>query len=66
MLDKTKIALSAAIVLGTALTAQAATNPRSGHTGGSSVSDVIPGYDKDGRTVGVPNPDKADVRSNHS
>jgi hypothetical protein len=63
---KTKIALSALIVLGTALTASAATNLRVRQDHGAAVTSVIPGYDKDGRTVGIPDPDKFTVPSKRS
>jgi len=57
MFSKTKIALSAAIVLSSAFTASAATKPRVTQDNRPAVYDMIPGYDKDGRTIGIPNPD---------
>jgi hypothetical protein len=56
MFSKTKIALSAAIVLGTALTASAAPKPQVTQAAGS-VYDMIPGYGKSGSVVAIPNPD---------
>lgn len=58
MFTKTKIVLSAAVVLGMAFSASAATKPRVTDVSGAAAFTVIPGYDKDGRTVGVPNPDQ--------
>lgn len=55
MFSMTKIALAAAIVLSTAFAASAATKPQA--VGMLTGNDVIPGYDKDGRTVAIPNPD---------
>jgi len=58
MFAKTKIALAAAIVLGTALAASAATRPQVAQAGQSAAYNVIPGYDKDGGLVAIPNPDQ--------
>ena len=58
MFTKTKIALAAAIVLSTAFSASAATKPRVSHVDRSAIYNVIPGYDKDGGTVGIPDPDQ--------
>jgi hypothetical protein len=58
MFSKTKIALSAAIVLGTALSASAATKPPVTDLNQSATYNTIPGYDKDGRVVAIPNPDQ--------
>jgi hypothetical protein len=55
MFSKTKIALSAAIVLSTAFAASAATKPT--QVSGSAVYTMIPGYDKSGGVVAVPDPD---------
>jgi hypothetical protein len=59
MFNKTKLALSAAIVLSTALSASAATTPRVTDVNRSATYNVIPGYDKDGRTVDIPSPDQS-------
>jgi hypothetical protein len=56
MFSKTKIALAAAIVLSTAFTASAATKPQVTHVAGSVVYNMIPGYDKDGGVVALPDP----------
>jgi hypothetical protein len=58
MFGKTKIALSVAIVLSSAIAASAATEHRAAHDNGSAASNMIPGYDQDGHTVGIPDPDK--------
>jgi hypothetical protein len=63
MFSKTKIALSVAIVLGTAIAASAATEHQAAHDNGSATYNMIPGYDKDGRTVGIPDPDKVAAQS---
>jgi hypothetical protein len=57
MFNKTKIALSAAIVLGTALTASAATKPQASQATGSGFYTMVPGYAGDGSVVAVPDPD---------
>jgi hypothetical protein len=66
MFSKIKIALAAVIVLGTAIAASAATNPAVSHANGSAVYNLIPGYDKDGRTVGIPDPDKFATQAKRS
>jgi hypothetical protein len=58
MLTASKFALIAAIVLGTTLSAAAATRARADHGNRAASSDVIPGYGKDGGRVAVPNPDR--------
>jgi hypothetical protein len=58
MLTASKFALVAAIVLGSALSASAATRARVMHDDQATSSDVIPGYGKDGALVAVPNPDR--------
>ena len=58
MFSETKIALSVAIVLGTALTASAATKPQTTQTTGSAFYTMIPGYAKDGGVVAVPHPNR--------
>jgi hypothetical protein len=58
MFTMTKLALAAAIVLGTALSASAATKARVTHDGQSDAYDTIPGYGKDGGRIGVPNPNR--------
>jgi hypothetical protein len=57
MFSKTKIALSAAIVLSTAFAASAATKQT--QVSGSAVYTMIPGYDQSGGVVAVTNPDHA-------
>jgi hypothetical protein len=64
MFTKTKMALSAAIVLSTALTASAATKPRVASDNGLASYSVIPGYDKDGRVIEIPNPDQFGSQAN--
>ncbi|MGA2894830.1 MAG: hypothetical protein ABSE22_18350 [Xanthobacteraceae bacterium] len=66
MFSKTKIALAAAIVLGTAVMASAASNPPVSRANGGPVYNLIPGYDKDGRTVGIPDPNKFATQARHS
>jgi hypothetical protein len=60
MLTASKFALAAAIVLGTALSASAATKAQAArdNKAATSSSDVIPGYDKDGGHAAIPNPDR--------
>ena len=57
MFTKTKFALAAAIVLGTAFSASAATKPQATQAAGSVVYDMIPGYNRDGSVVATPDPD---------
>ena len=59
MFSKTKIALSAAIVLSTAFSASAATKPQARDDRGSAVYTMIPGYAKDGSVVATRDPDHA-------
>jgi hypothetical protein len=59
MLTKTKLALAAALVLSATLSASAATKPRVAHGDQAATYDAIPGYDKDGNTVGIPNPERS-------
>jgi hypothetical protein len=61
MLTKTKLALAAALVLSATLSASAATKPRVAHgdQAAAATYDAIPGYDKDGNTVGIPNPERS-------
>jgi uncharacterized protein involved in copper resistance len=60
MLTKTKLALAAALVLSATLSASAATKPRVvAHADQAATYDAIPGYDKDGNTVGIPNPERS-------
>jgi hypothetical protein len=63
MFATTKIALSAAILINTALAASAATKHRATHDNQSVAHNVIPGYGKNGQTVGVPDPDQIAVQS---
>jgi len=58
MLTASKFALIAAVVLGTTLSASAATKVAAQASQSASQSDVIPGYGKDGGHVAVPNPDR--------
>jgi hypothetical protein len=58
MFTASKLALIAAIILGTTLAASAATKARVAHGSQAVSSDVIPGYGKDGDRVAVPNPDR--------
>jgi hypothetical protein len=62
MLTASKFALIATIVLGTALSASAATRAQAVHEdqvgNQATSSDVIPGYGKDGNRVAIPNPDR--------
>ena len=55
MFSKTKIALSAAIVLSTAFAASAATKPT--QVSGSAFYTMIPSYDRNGSVVAVTDPD---------
>ena len=63
MFAPTKIAISAAILVNTALAASAATKLRATHPNQSEAHNVIPGYDKNGQTTGVPDPDQIAVQS---
>jgi len=58
MFAKTKIALAVAIVLGTAFAASAATKASVSQAVQSAAYNAIPGYDKDGGLVAIPNPDQ--------
>jgi hypothetical protein len=57
MFSKTKIALAAVIVLSTAFAASAATKTQVTQDRGSAVYTMIPGYDRSGGVVAVPDPD---------
>ena len=57
MFSKTKIALSAAIVLGTAFAASAATKSQVTQASGSAFYTMIPSYDRNGGVVAVTDPD---------
>jgi hypothetical protein len=59
MLSKIKLALAAALVLSTTLSASAATKPRVAPADQAATYDAIPGYDKDGNTVSIPNPERS-------
>jgi hypothetical protein len=59
MLIKTKLAFAAALVLSATLSASAATKPRVAYADQAATYDAIPGYDKDGNTVGIPNPERS-------
>ena len=63
MLTRTNVALAAVIVIGTAVSASAATKPQSTRVDQLASSDVIPGYDQNGSTVGIPNPDQSRAKS---
>jgi hypothetical protein len=56
MFSKTKIALSAAIVLSTAFTASAATKAGVTNVNQPAFFTMIPGYAKDGSVVAIPDP----------
>jgi hypothetical protein len=56
MFSKTKIALAAVVVLSTALSASAATKPRT-DANQSATYTMIPGYAGDGSMVAIPDPD---------
>jgi hypothetical protein len=58
MFTKTKIALSAALVLGTAVTAFAAAKPHAAGANAMAAYNVIPGYNHDGSTVAIPDPNQ--------
>jgi hypothetical protein len=55
MFSKTKIALAAAIVLSTGLSASAATKARDVNQ--SATYTMVPGYASDGSVVAIPDPD---------
>jgi hypothetical protein len=57
MFTKTKIALAAAIVVGTAFAASAATKAQLNQVSGSAFYTMIPGYAGDGGVVTIPDPD---------
>jgi len=57
MFSKTKIALAAVIVLGTAFSASAATKPRVTDVKQSATYTMMPGYASDGSMVAIPDPD---------
>jgi hypothetical protein len=63
MLTRTKVALAAMIIIGTAVSASAATKSQATRDDQSSSSNVIPGYDQNGSTVGIPNPDQSHAKS---
>jgi hypothetical protein len=58
MFTKTKIALAAAMVLSTALSASAATKARVTQDNQVATYDTMPGYDSTGATVAIPDPDR--------
>jgi len=58
-----KIALSVAIVVSSVIAASAATKHRATRDNQSAAYNVIPGYDKNGQTVGLPDPDQVAVQS---
>jgi hypothetical protein len=61
MLTKTKFVLAAAIVLSAPLAASATTNARVTDDQVAAYN-TIPGYDSNGQTVGIPNPDRQPQR----
>jgi hypothetical protein len=63
MLTKTKVALAAVMVLGTAVSASAATKPEVTRVDQSASYNVIPGYGHDGDTVAIPDPDQPHAKS---
>jgi hypothetical protein len=62
MFTKTKIALAAAIVLSAAFSASAATNARVAPSNQTAYNE-IPGYDSQGNTVAIPDPDQSGASS---
>ncbi len=62
MLTKTKLAFAAALVLSATLSASAATKPRVAQADQTATYDAIPGYNKDGNTVGIPNPERSQAQ----
>ena len=58
MSKKMRALLSAAFVLGALVSASAATKAIVVAANAADSSDVMPGYDKNGRVVAVPNPDR--------
>jgi hypothetical protein len=63
MFAATKIALAVTILVNGTLAASAATKHRATHDNHSAAHNVIPGYDKNGETVGVPDPDQIAVQA---
>jgi hypothetical protein len=57
MFNTTRLALAAVMVLGAAFSATADAKTRAANDQATSY-DVIPGYDSQGRTVSIPNPDR--------
>lgn len=57
MFTMTKVALAAAIVVGTAFAASAATKPHFSPVSGSAFYTMIPGYAGDGGVVTIRDPD---------
>ncbi len=60
MLTTAKFAIAAALVLGAALSASAATRAQVAKASQNQAtsSDVIPGYGRDGSPTAIPNPDR--------
>ena len=63
MFAATKIALAATILVNTAFAASAATKHRATRDNQSAAHNAIPGYDKNGQTMAVPDPDQIAVQS---
>lgn len=59
MFTKTKIALAAAMVIGTAFAASAATKSQLDRVSGAAFYTMIPGYAGNGGVVSIPDPDHA-------
>ncbi|MGC1779607.1 MAG: hypothetical protein WBB34_16850 [Xanthobacteraceae bacterium] len=57
MFNTTKLVMVAAMVIGSTLAATAATKNRAANALAANYN-VIPSYDSQGRTVGIPNPDR--------
>jgi hypothetical protein len=61
MLTKTKLALAAALVLSATLSASAATKSHVARVDQAATYDAIPGYNRDGNTVAIPNPERSQL-----
>jgi hypothetical protein len=57
MFNTTKLAVAAVMIAGATISATAAAKMRPANDQASGY-DVIPGYDSQGRTVSIPNPDR--------
>jgi hypothetical protein len=59
MFNKIGTVLSTAIFLSTVLATLSATQSTAAAANSAGATSVIPGYDKNGRTVPIPNPDRS-------